>query len=76
MVAALEAEIDQLELLVEQPKEFVLPGESMTGAGLDLARTSVRRPHQRLPPLTGNEAARRADTGGATGIMPGCVRLP
>ena len=43
MVSALEAEIDELEALVEQPKEFVLPGESMTGAGLDLARSTVRR---------------------------------
>jgi cob(I)alamin adenosyltransferase len=51
MVAALEAEIDQLELLVEQPKEFVLPGESMTGAGLDLARTSVRRAERRAVAL-------------------------
>jgi len=43
MVAALEQEIDALEKLVEQPKEFVLPGESMTGAALDLARTTIRR---------------------------------
>ncbi len=51
MVAALEDQIDQLELLVEQPKEFVLPGESMTGAGLDLARTSVRRAERRAVAL-------------------------
>ena len=51
MVVALEAEIDALELLVEQPKEFVLPGESMTGAGLDLARTSVRRAERRAVAL-------------------------
>lgn len=43
MVNALEAEIDALEAMVEQPKEFVLPGESMTGAALDLARTTIRR---------------------------------
>ncbi|MCA1588603.1 MAG: cob(I)yrinic acid a,c-diamide adenosyltransferase [Chloroflexi bacterium] len=47
MVKALEAEIDELETLVEQPKEFVLPGESMTGAHLDLARTVVRRAERR-----------------------------
>jgi cob(I)alamin adenosyltransferase len=51
MVAALEAEIDDLELLVEQPREFVLPGESMTGAALDLARTSVRRAERRAVAL-------------------------
>ncbi len=47
MVGALETEIDELEELVEQPKEFVLPGESMTGAALDLARTTVRRAERR-----------------------------
>jgi cob(I)alamin adenosyltransferase len=47
MVSALEREIDQLETVVEQPKEFVIPGESATGAGLDLARTIVRRAERR-----------------------------
>ena len=47
MVTALEGEIDELETLVEQPKEFVLPGETMTGAYLDLARTIVRRAERR-----------------------------
>jgi cob(I)alamin adenosyltransferase len=51
MVAALEAEIDDLERMVEQPKEFVLPGESMTGAALDLARTTVRRAERRCVAL-------------------------
>jgi cob(I)alamin adenosyltransferase len=56
MIAALEAEIDDLEALVEQPKEFVLPGESMTGAALDLARTTIRRAERRSVAL--------ADAGG------------
>lgn len=56
MVAALEAEIDELETLVEQPKEFVVPGESLSGAALDLARTSVRRAERRSVAL--------ADAGG------------
>jgi cob(I)alamin adenosyltransferase len=47
MVTALEQEIDALEKLVEQPKEFVLPGESLTGAALDLARATVRRAERR-----------------------------
>ena len=47
MVEALEREIDSLEELVEQPKEFILPGESMTGAALDMARTIVRRAERR-----------------------------
>ena len=52
MVAALEVEIDALEELVEQPKEFVLPGESTAGAALDLARTTVRRAERRAVALT------------------------
>jgi cob(I)alamin adenosyltransferase len=51
MVSVLEAEIDDLETMVEQPKEFVLPGESMTGAALDLARTIVRRAERRAVAL-------------------------
>jgi cob(I)alamin adenosyltransferase len=47
MVEALEREIDDLETLVEQPKEFVVPGESATGAALDVARTTVRRAERR-----------------------------
>ncbi len=47
MVATLETEIDALEALVPQPKEFVIPGESVVGAALDVARTSVRRAERR-----------------------------
>ena len=70
MVSALEAEIDDLERLVPQPKEFVLPGESMTGAALDLARTTVRRAERRAVCRARRwEPADRAPTatiGGAT----------
>jgi cob(I)alamin adenosyltransferase len=55
MVAALEREIDELEAVVEQPKEFVLPGESMTGAALDLARTTVRRAERRCVALAAED---------------------
>ena len=51
MVAALEREIDELEEVVEQPTEFVVPGESRVGAGLDLARTVVRRAERRAVAL-------------------------
>ena len=69
MVAALEGEIDELETLVEQPKEFVVPGESMTGAALDLARTIVRRAERRAVEL--------ADAGGlpASHVVPYLNRL-
>lgn len=52
MVEALEREIDELEMLVEQPKEFVVPGESVIGAAIDLARTTVRRAERRCVALT------------------------
>lgn len=51
MVTALEGEIDALEELVAQPKEFVIPGESVVGAALDLARTTVRRAERRAVAL-------------------------
>ncbi|HVM23777.1 MAG TPA: cob(I)yrinic acid a,c-diamide adenosyltransferase [Candidatus Limnocylindrales bacterium] len=51
MVAVLEREIDDLEQLVEQPREFVIPGESVTGAALDVARTTVRRAERRAVAL-------------------------
>ena len=43
MVSALEPLIDDLSGRFDPPKEFVLPGQSPTAAGLDLARTVVRR---------------------------------
>ena len=64
MVSALEGEIDSLEELVEQPKEFVLPGETMPGAAIDLARTTVRR------------AERRAVALAAEGGLPGSEVVP
>lgn len=47
MVVALEGEIDRLEADHPMPAEFVLPGETMVGAALDLARTAVRRAERR-----------------------------
>ena len=51
MVTALEHEIDALEADHPMPAEFVIPGESMAGAALDLARTSVRRAERRCVAL-------------------------
>jgi cob(I)alamin adenosyltransferase len=69
MVTALEREIDELEELVEQPKEFVIPGETMTGAALDLARTVARRAERRAVAL--------ADAGELSGssVLPYLNRL-
>jgi cob(I)alamin adenosyltransferase len=55
MVTALERHIDELEQVVDQPKEFVVPGESQVGAGLDLARTIVRRAERRAVGLASTD---------------------
>ena len=51
MVTALEREIDALEAQHPMPAEFVLPGESLAGAAIDLARTTVRRAERRAVAL-------------------------
>jgi cob(I)alamin adenosyltransferase len=43
MVDALEANIDALATRVEMPKAFVIPGQNLTSAALDVARTAIRR---------------------------------
>lgn len=47
MVAGLEAMIDDLTARFEQPTEFVVPGEHLVAAQLDVARTVVRRAERR-----------------------------
>ena len=56
MVTALEREIDELEAVAPQPTEFVLPGESLPGAALDLARSTARRAERRTVALAGEDA--------------------
>ena len=51
MITSLEREIDALEAKHPMPVEFVLPGESMTGAALDMARSIVRRAERRTVQL-------------------------
>jgi cob(I)alamin adenosyltransferase len=55
MVGALEQEIDALEELQPMPTEFVLPGESLTGAAFDLARSTVRRAERRSVALAADD---------------------
>jgi cob(I)alamin adenosyltransferase len=43
MVAALEAETDDVGSRFDPPKQFVVPGQTPLAAQLDLARTVVRR---------------------------------
>jgi cob(I)alamin adenosyltransferase len=51
MVRALEDEIDALETDHPMPNEFVIPGESVSGAALDVARATVRRAERRIVAL-------------------------
>jgi len=64
MVTWLEGEIDAIEAEHEMPVEFVIPGETLAGAALDVARTTVRR------------AERRAVALAATGGLPDSHVLP
>jgi cob(I)alamin adenosyltransferase len=64
MTTSLEGEIDALEAEHPMPAEFVIPGETMAGAALDLARTTVRR------------AERRAVALAATGGLPDSQVVP
>jgi cob(I)alamin adenosyltransferase len=47
----LEAQTDYLSKLVEVPREFIVPGDSLAGAALDVARTIARRAERRLVAL-------------------------
>lgn len=50
-VAKLDAEAERLKTQVEIGKEFIIPGETVTGAALDLARTIVRRAERQIARL-------------------------
>ena len=47
----LEAQIDALSATVTMPREFILPGDSLAGAALSLARAVVRRAERRVVEL-------------------------
>jgi cob(I)alamin adenosyltransferase len=64
MVDGVEAVLHDLEARIEMPHEFVVPGETPTSAGLELARTVLRR------------AERRAVTLRREGLIPGPYLLP
>jgi cob(I)alamin adenosyltransferase len=51
MVTALEGEIDTLTAAYPMPAEFIVPGESVSGAALDLARAITRRAERRAVAL-------------------------
>jgi cob(I)alamin adenosyltransferase len=64
MVEAIEADLTALEASVTMPTEFVVPGETVVSAAIEVGRTIVRR------------AERRAVTLGSEGLIPGPHLLP
>ncbi len=47
----IEEQADQLSKTIELPKEFIIPGDSVGGASLSLARAVVRRAERRMAEL-------------------------
>lgn len=64
MVDGVEGVLADLERRIDMPHEFVVPGETPTSAGIELARTILRR------------AERRAVTLSREGLIPGPHLLP
>jgi cob(I)alamin adenosyltransferase len=60
-VAWLEGKTDELSAQVEMPKEFILPGDSMAGAALSLARAIIRRSERRVVELFDAEEIKNPD---------------
>ncbi len=54
-VVWLEAQIESIGGQIEMPEGFILPGDSKSGAALDLARTIVRRAERMIVELAGEE---------------------
>jgi cob(I)alamin adenosyltransferase len=53
-VGWLEAETDQMTDQITLPREFILPGDTTSGAALDVARTVVRRAERNVVSLAGD----------------------
>jgi cob(I)alamin adenosyltransferase len=64
MVDGIETLLRDLETQIDMPKEFVVPGETLASAAIEVARTTLRR------------AERRAVTLGREGLIPGPHLLP
>ncbi|HNO32073.1 MAG TPA: ATP:cob(I)alamin adenosyltransferase, partial [Anaerolineales bacterium] len=51
----LEKETDALSEIVAMPKEFILPGDTLGGAALSLARAVIRRAERRVVEIYDDE---------------------
>ena len=47
MVDAMDASLREMEAVIEMPHEFVVPGETRASAGIEMARTILRRAERR-----------------------------
>jgi len=47
MVDAMDASLREMEAVIELPHEFVVPGETRASAGIEMARTILRRAERR-----------------------------
>jgi cob(I)alamin adenosyltransferase len=54
-VTWLETEIDRYSGLVDSPREFIVPGDTLSGAALSFARTCIRRSERRVAELSHEE---------------------
>ena len=58
MAAALESKVDELTAAFEQPKDFIVPGNTRLGAALDVAGRVVRRAERSVDVLARDEPVR------------------
>ena len=59
----IEHETDELSKVVEMPHEFILPGDTASGAALSLARAVVRRAERRVVELLEGKEIANAELG-------------
>lgn len=60
-VGWLEKQTDELSAIVEMPKEFILPGDTLGGAALSMARAIVRRAERCVVSLFDEEEVANPD---------------
>ncbi len=59
----IEAQIEALSAIVTMPREFILPGDSLAGAALSMARAVIRRAERRVVELADAKILTNPDLG-------------
>lgn len=57
----LEKQTDEISAMIEMPKEFILPGDTLGGAALSMARAIIRRAERRVVSLFDEEEVANPD---------------